>query len=425
MSVPIDDSTFTPTARRAVVIAMMINLLAGAQYCWSLLGGAVGAQNGWTTTQLALPYSIMMVVTSLWTIVVGHVNDKSSKPKYMVMFGAVSLCIGMIVAGTTQSYAVLFLAIVLGMGLASTSFTSNTSGTAVKYAPLRYKGLTAGLVGAGMGWTAFYMAPLIRSLNAAFGITPAFVIIGVGCGGLIFILAQFLPTPPKASGTSPEELAAARAAEQADQNTLYKNTVGFRAALTKRETWALFFMFGCCAMGGQMMTSQMTKLASVQLSTGDAVAVAASMIMSLGLANGLGRLAVATISDKLGIVSTWRLIFAVQGLNILLFRFYHTPLPLVVGAFIVGFFYGAGIPLVWASIAGIFGRKNMASIYGIVTNGFTIGAVGGPLISSTLVDTTGSYHLAFYIMAGFMLTGIICTVTLPSNKEMAGMTAVT
>lgn len=197
--------------------------------------------------------------------------------------------------------------------------------------------------------------------------------------------------------SSPESIAAAKIAEEEDQRTTkYKNTVDLKTCLKKKETWLIFFMYACAAMGGQMMTSQMSKIAQIQFTTGDVAAVTATMIMALGLANGLGRLCVSTVADRLGVINTWRLIFLVQIINILCFRFYTGYASLVVGTFVLGSFYGATIPMVYTTVATIFGRKSMGSIHGVITNGISVAALVGPLISSNIVDATGSYNPAFW-----------------------------
>ncbi len=408
--------TWSKKAIQATVVAMLINLSAGAQYCWSLLSAGVAAKNGWTTTQMALPASLMMVFTSLWAIVVGYFNDRT-KPKYFVMFGAVCIGLSLVIAGSTTSYPVIFMAIVFLMGAASTSFTSNTTPTAQKLAPMKYKGLVAGIVGAGMGWTSFYMAPLIRSIQGSFGDKAAFYAIGIGSFVIIMILAQFLPEPERVDASDPAVVAAAKAAEEVDnKTTLYKNTKSLKEAIFTKEIWLCFGMFACAGMGGQMMTSQMTKIASVQLADGDAGALAVTMVMALGLANGLGRLCVSTLSDKLGVRNTWSLIFIVQAINILCFRFYNTTTALMIGTFVLGFFYGASIPLVWNTAAGIFGRKHLGAIYGVITNGFSVAALIGPLVSARIVDATGSYNPAYITLAVFLVLGLVMSRILPDPK---------
>lgn len=409
---------FSKKAIQATIVAMLINLSAGAQYCWSLLGGATAAEHGWTTVQMALPASLMMVFTSLWAIVVGHFNDKT-KPKYFVMFGAVCIGLGLVIAGNTSSYPLICFAIIVLMGAASTSFTSNTTPTAQKLAPLKYKGLVAGIVGAGMGWTSFYMSPLIRWIQNNYDNRTAYMAIGIGSFVIIMILAQFLPEPERTNSSDPAVVAAAKAAEEADQKTLYKNTKGLKEAIRTKELWICFSMFAAAGMGGQMMTSQMTKIAEVQYTTGDAAALAVTMLMLLGLSNGLGRLFVSTISDKLGVRNTWSLIFIAQCINILLFRFYTTAAALNIGTFVLGFFYGAAIPLVWNTAAGIFGRRHLGAIYGVITNGFSVAALVGPLVSARIVDVTGSYNPAFLVLALFLVIGFVLSRIMPNDKLFA------
>ena len=167
------------------------------------------------------------------------------------------------------------------------------------------------------------------------------------------------------------------------------------------------------------MTSQMTKIAEVQYTTGDAAALAVTMLMLLGLSNGLGRLFVSTISDKLGVRNTWSLIFIAQCINILLFRFYTTAMLLNIGTFILGFFYGAAIPLVWNTAAGIFGRRHLGAIYGVITNGFSVAALVGPLVSARIVDVTGSYDPAFLVLALFLIIGLVLSRIMPNDKLFA------
>ncbi len=400
-----NNNKFSPIAVQAVVVAMGINLLAGAQYCWSLLGNSVGQANGWTTTQLALPYSLMMVVTSLWAIIMGFVNDRS-KPKYGTIFGGICIAVSLCIAGTTKSYVVLFLAIALIMGFASTSLTSNTSPTAMKFAPMKYKGLVSGIVGAGMGWTSLYMAPLIHYLNGRVSIKTTFYIIGLGCGGLIILLSLFLPTPPKIQeGTVTEE-----------DTSIYKNTIDFKGALRKHETWVLFAIFCMAGMTGMMMTSQMTKIATVQIPgwTG-----AYLLIMALAGANGAGRLIVSGLSDRIGVFNTWKMIFAVQTANMILFRFYQSPAALILGTIVMGLFYGASIPLCWSTIASVYGKKYMSSIYGVITNGFAVAALVGPLLAARIVDTSGSYSMAFLAIAAFQVLGLVLSFVLERSRKRA------
>jgi len=62
-------------AYTALVICILLNLAAGFQYCWSLLGRTIISQYGWTATQAALPYTVLTIVTSLWSTFAGRLGE--------------------------------------------------------------------------------------------------------------------------------------------------------------------------------------------------------------------------------------------------------------------------------------------------------------------------------------------------------------
>ena len=103
----------------------------------------------------------------------------------------------------------------------------------------------------------------------------------------------------------------------------------------------------------------------------------------------------------------------------MLFRFYTTAAALNIGTFVLGFFYGAAIPLVWNTAAGIFGRRHLGAIYGVITNGFSVAALVGPLVSARIVDVTGSYNPAFLVLALFLVIGFVLSRIMPNDKLFA------
>jgi MFS family permease len=107
----------------------------------------------------------------------------------------------------------------------------------------------------------------------------------------------------------------------------------------------------------------------------------------------------------------------------LLFRTYTSPTLIVWGTIVMGVFYGAAIPLCWSSVAEVFGKKYLGSIYGVVTNGFAVAALVGPLLAARLVDTTGSYDGAFFAIAGFGVLGMILAFTIKKRETVRKVVA--
>lgn len=70
-----------------------------------------------------------------------------------------------------------------------------------------------------------------------------------------------------------------------------------------------------------------------------------------------------------------------------------------------GFFLGAFGALFQLIVQNAYGIKNFGGIMGIINMTMVISFGLGPLLAGVTFDMTGSYHLAFMIVAGFFLTG--------------------
>ena len=73
-------------------------------------------------------------------------------------------------------------------------------------------------------------------------------------------------------------------------------------------------------------------------------------------------------------------------------------------------------------VAGLFGVRSHGLIFGVITNGFTIGATIGPIVAGYIFDVTGSYQLAFLLSAVIGVVGLILTVVPGSIRSEIGKT---
>lgn len=401
--------TMPPIARRAVTVALCINLLSGAQYAWSMLGASLMEARGWTITQTTLPYSILFVVASLWSIVVGSVGDRIG-PVFFIRLGAVCNAVGLTIAGNTENWWLVLLAVGLSMGIASASLANSTSPTALRYVPVRYKGVVSGVVSAGIGWTSFYVAPLIRGLLSVTGVSETFAVIGIVDGILLFILSFFLPNPVKDPSPKEEEEETGQSVSEAYKVSAPLDgsirTTG--EALRSREVWYLFFIFCCASVAGLMFTSQVTTIARVQAGVEDGTI----LVMTMGVVNGFGRLLTPSLSDRVGVFRIWLLVFLVMIADMAVLSISHTLTALFPALCVMSFFAGGANPLMWATVSGIFGTKYMGTVFGVVTNGFAVASITSPVIAAGIAQTTGSYTAAFGFVAGISFCGLLLTARL-------------
>ncbi len=396
-----EKSKITAVAWRGLICAMAINLLGGAQFCWSLLGSTLIKEHGWTNLQASLPYSTMMIVTAFWAMVVGKITDKYG-PNLPLKLGAVCECLALCIAGITDSWWMVMFAIGILLGIASTSITSNTASTAMKLMPPKYKGMASGIVTALFGWTSLYMSPLINKLLSVTSMKVTFCTIGIVCGVSIFILSFIIPNPIK----YPELVVPVGKTEEEKDYSKYQNKIStISGALKTKEVWIIFFLFFCAGMAGQILVSQVSTIATVRAGAANTVI----FVTLTSFMNGLGRFGNAALSDKIGIPNTWRTLFigTIIGM-IILFNAHNVPV-MIFATIFIGFFFGGGVGVIWSTTAAVYGRKYVTSIYGFTTLGNSLAAFVGPTIASMCIDGSGDYTAAFITVVVFQVLGLIAS----------------
>ncbi len=81
--------------------------------------------------------------------------------------------------------------------------------------------------------------------------------------------------------------------------------------------------------------------------------------------------------------------------------------------------YGGSVPLVPATLAEYFGRKNFATVQGFASTVQMVGNIGGPLFAGFVFDVTGSYRFAFtlYSVASVVALATLFAVRKPKEAE--------
>ncbi|MFC6963046.1 MFS transporter [Halocatena marina] len=144
-------------------------------------------------------------------------------------------------------------------------------------------------------------------------------------------------------------------------------------------------------------------------SIGGATATTAAFIVGyIGLFNGGGRIFWASISDYIGRTTTYAIFFAIQILVFFL-------MPQISGAWILAGLlfliitcYGGGFACLPAYIGDLFGTKELGAIHGYSLTAWGVAGVAGPTLASTILETTGSYTTALYIINIALIVGLVC-----------------
>jgi OFA family oxalate/formate antiporter-like MFS transporter len=392
-----------------------INLALGVLYSWSMIAKSLTADWGWSAGQASLPYAIACGVFAVAMVFAGRAQDRLG-PKVVATLGGVLVGAGMIVASFASETS--SLPVILGFGLfAGTGIGlgyAAATPAAIKWFPPAKKGLITGLVVAGFGLASVYIAPLTQWLLGAYGIAMTFRILGIAFFVAIVALSQLLVNPP--AGYAPVTAVPVKNTIIAAGNHSVRD-YDWREMVRTKQFALLWLMYAFAAFAGLMIIGHMAKIAALQM---PGTNLGFLLVAILAIGNAAGRVIAGSLSDRIGTTKTMLIVFVAQAGMMGLLAIAGTPALLVPVAAFVGFSYGANLALFPSTTTGYFGTKNMGVNYGLVFTAWGVGGVFGSMTAGTIMDSTGSYGIAYAVAAGLCLLAASLTFATKPPAELAG-----
>ncbi len=412
-------------------------LMLGALYAWSVVSKAMADDPryaDWSEADKIWPYSICLIFFSVMTAVGGRIQDKRG-PRLMIMAGGVFAGVGMIVCGLSSNVFAWYLGFGVllgtGMGLAYSSGTPPS----VKWFPASKTGLISGIVLAGFGGAAVWVAPTLRALIKAYDIPTTMIIFGMAVVIVMNTFAQFVKAPPP--GYVPVETPPKPGAKAKP-----KKIVADYSPDGMVRTGQFPIMVACFAFGGGAGLVFIGKMASIITSFGfEAYSAIAVSVLALG--NGIGRVLYGKFSDNFGRQPVLILALAFQAVLLAILAFWPiadytlseagkrvyevsnstgTLVLVLVIAWFVGANYGAVLAVFPAMTKDFFGLKNFGLNYGLVYQGWGIGGfivsqIGAYLIAARS-DETNIYLWAYYWVIALLIVGVGLMIALKPPKQV-------
>jgi MFS family permease len=329
----------------------------------------------------------------------------------------------------------LFLGLVGGVGL-GLGYISPVS-TLVKWFPDR-RGMATGMAIMGFGGGAMIGSPLANMLMTHFktadevGAWQALAIMGVGY--FVFMCAGALGYRVSPDGWRPEGWTPPVDKAHA---MITRDWVALNDAHKTPQFWLIWAVLclnvsagiGVLSMaspmlqeifGGSLIGHPETGFSALDAAgKADIAKIAAGFVGLLSLFNIAGRFFWASTSDRIGRKATY---FAIFVLGIILYAASPTlahsgQKALFVAAFcVILSMYGGGFATVPAYLADIFGTRFVGAIHGRLLTAWSTAGVVGPLIIGYIrdaqiaagVERSQVYDRTLYILAGFLVVGLIC-----------------
>lgn len=381
-----------------------INLALGVLYAWSVIKAAIPVEWGWTAAQKSDPYAIACFVFAIAMIPAGRLQDKIG-PRWVATIGGVAVALGCIIAGLAGSSYIGFVVgfgvfggIGIGFGYAA------ATPAAVKWFPASQTGMIAGLVVAGFGLAAVYIAPTAQALLAVYGVSKTMMIFGLAFFVIVVSLAQLLRNPPEGyvpfdakADIRPTTTAAAKPPVDMEWHQMIRTT----------NFWMLWTMYAFGAAAGLMVIGSAASMSKAALGPAAFVAV---VVLSAG--NAGGRVLAGVVSDIIGRQLTLFFAFLMQAGLVLIPVFYgDDSIALLFAVTMIGACYGANLALFPSATKDHFGMKSFGLNYGVMFTAWGVGGLILPRIAGMAKDITGKEDLAFYIASGLMVCGAILALT--------------
>jgi len=349
----------------------------------------------------------LLAAVGLFMFLVGRLQERFGTRR-MIFFGVILCGLNPLFLTQVSNLYLLYLWSFIN-GLAS-CFIYIPSLTVVQRWFPEKRGLVSGIVNLAFGFSAALMSPLFNLLLESFGYVYMNVVLAC-CALIMGLIAASFTELPKGTGESPK----------GGQNSA-ANPVSTEQALTVTEslrTRAFWFLWLTWAFQGAAGIAMVTLSVNFGLSKGLVFTQAIWILIAFNMTNGLSRLIMGYLSDKVGRSGAMSLTFFAAGCAYLLLPWVNNPGFIVPLALIIGYAFGTLFAVSAPLASDCFGLKHFGAIFGLVFTAYGfIAGVLGPSLSGYILDVSkGNYFIVFTYLGIFcLLSGFFIRQVVPPSR---------
>ena len=383
----------------SIVACLVVQLCVGILYLWSAFKGniiaaySVGADEAVAAgikTAAGMVSSYMIFAFVFGNLIGGFLNDKKG-PKLTCFAGVILFSAGVAASAFVKSIALLDFTYAIMAGLGSGFAYGACISCIQKWLPHK-RGLASGLACSAFGLSTVVFTPVsnwLMNMNKdAAGIvnfTPVFLTLAAVFAVLGLVACCFISLPDEAYIKS---LNLPKAAASANQNY----TLG--QAMKIPAFWCLFFSI-FFINGTWNLCVPLIKDLGVQRGLTESLAIAC--VSFTGITNALGRLIMASLSDKLGRSNTMYVLCGLTLVGAILMTFiggygYFATIALI------AFAYGGPSALNAALCTDMFGPKNSGTNYGVAMLALGLSSIFFNFVSGSILHATVENVTSTFVM---------------------------
>lgn len=358
----------------------------------------------WSRAQVSIGVSTAALLTSLFSIPLGFLVDRSG-PRKVGLFGVVLVCGSYAMLGTATGSEANWILLwgVIAIAMVATQTTVWTSAVNSRFDASRGMALAVTLSGASVAISVFPVAA--TWLISEFGWRGGFSYLGIGWGLLVFPILFFGfrgANDRHKNDTTPV----------IDQQSLPGLT--FKQGITSGPMVKLllassFFAFTAVAI--------VMHFVPILKDSGVESMQAAGIASIIGVCSIIGRLGTGFLLDRFPghIIGAIAFAMPLIGCALLIADAANTTYQ-VIAAAVFGLTLGSDVDVIAYLAAKFFGMKNFGALFAVLVMALSLGTAFGPTSAGMVYDKFGSYEpflIATVIMMGIASAGLL---SLRSNK---------
>lgn len=401
-----------------VVFITVIVTQGFSLYSFSMIKVPLTEMLGADPTQVAMGFSMYVLVVGFASLIVGDIIDKIGLKRTLIL-SAVIYSSGYFIIGTLDSLWMLYVAyFIMGFGNALGGMVID-SGIPSNWF-VKSRGLAVGIIMSAMFPGSLVATNLVSFFASSGNWQMACIVMGVLSFVVLFVSAFILKWRPQDVGLLPDGMTEEEAAQTADQAAAAKLIGLNRKQAFRTETfWLLFAAFALIGIGEQ---GPFQNMPTYLMANGLDLAAAGSFMSFLAFAGVCGKLTSGVVVDKIGPRLAYPFInfLAAAGLVIILVGGGNM-VALYVGGFCFGAALSSSTVCFSTATAKYLGPKFYAQLYGIIYMGKPVmDAVGVPLVanvSESALGWTGAFAIAIF----FIVASAVCMLLAKKNKQLVAM----
>lgn len=409
-------TTTTAGSKRWLIVlgTVIMQMGLGTIYTWSLFNAQLVSKFGWELSSVSITFSITSFALAFATLFAGKLQDRLGLRRLTAAAG-IMLGLGLILSSQARSLPMFYLLAGVVVGYADgTAYIASLSNL-IKWFP-KNKGLISGVSVGAYGTGSLLFKYINGSLIDSAGVSNAFLYWGLMVMAMIVIGSMLVREAPAAVQVQAAAGAAAPSTAGVPGAAVSAAAKDYtvKEMLRTKEAYLLFVVFFTACMSGLYLIG-VVKDIGVQLA-GLNIATAANAVAMIAIFNTAGRLILGALSDRMSrlkLVSATLLITAIAMLTLSYATLSYGLFFTCVAA--IAFCFGGNITVFPAIIGDFFGLANHSKNYGIVYQGFGIGALSGSFVAAFL----GGFKPTFTVIGLLCILACILAVSLkpPVQKQ--------